>query len=64
LGQSEQKSRKDGVKPEKASFWQRRPRMTSQKGRRIVDNSTSGKIHPWMLWSTAQKEKKDRLAKP
>jgi hypothetical protein len=32
---------------------QRDQRMTDQQGRWIVDNSTSGKSHYWMLWSTA-----------
>jgi hypothetical protein len=45
LGRSEKKSRKDGAKPEKASRWTWRSRMTDEKGRRIVENSSSGKIH-------------------
>jgi hypothetical protein len=38
--------------------------MTDKQERRIVDNSASGKIHRWMLWSTAREGRKDRLAKP
>jgi hypothetical protein len=38
---------------EKQIHWMRRPRLIDQKGRGIKDNSTSGKIHHWMLWSTA-----------
>jgi hypothetical protein len=48
----------------KERHWTRRSRMTDQQGRWIVDNSASGKIHYWMLWSTAREGRKDRLAKP
>jgi hypothetical protein len=34
--------------------------MTYQQGRMIVDNSASGKIHCWILWSTAREGRKDR----
>jgi hypothetical protein len=44
--------------------WMRRLRMKNQQGREIEDNSTSGKIHRWMLWSITQEGRKDRLAKP
>jgi hypothetical protein len=37
----------------KQVHWMRRSRMTDQQGRWIEDNSASGKIHHWMLWSTA-----------
>jgi hypothetical protein len=50
--------------PEKESRWTRRSRMTDKQERRIVDMSASGKIHRWMLWSTAREGRKDRLAKP
>jgi hypothetical protein len=35
--------------------------MTGKQGRWIEDSSASGKIYHWMLWSTAQEERKDRL---
>jgi hypothetical protein len=38
--------------------------MIDQQGIWIVDNSTSGKIHHWMLWFTVREGRKDRLAKP
>jgi hypothetical protein len=31
-----------------------------KQGGWIVDNSASGKIHQWMLWSTLQERTKDK----
>jgi hypothetical protein len=57
------RDRKDGAKYGNASHWMRRSRMIDQQGRWIEDNSTNGKSHCWMLWSTAREGRKDRLAK-
>jgi hypothetical protein len=42
----------------------RRPRLSDNKGRGIKDNSTTGKNHHWMLWSTAGKGRKDKPTNP
>jgi hypothetical protein len=38
--------------------------MIDQQGIWIEDDSGSGKIHHWMLWSTAREGRKDRLRSP
>jgi len=42
----------------------KRLRKIDKKGRWIMDNSGNGKIHRYMLWTTSQEGRKDRLAKP
>jgi hypothetical protein len=59
---SKKKKRRSEVRENKSL--DEKIRRTDQQGGWIVDNSTSRKIHQWMLWSTSREIWKDRLAKP
>jgi hypothetical protein len=55
---------KKDISKRKQVRWMGRLRKIDQQGRWIMDNLVRGKIHQWMLWSTTQENRKDKLVKP